>query len=335
VLRWSLVSLLCWRSGRRGLSSVRSPFVIESEIPRPPASFLFNEIRALDFYNQLNTSIGLETDYPGSHTVWLSDDQALDYNALLDIYNSTHNDDALKMAQNINSSISQWGGFYRYWNPVFEVIGHYPNSTQVMCGTSQTIGESEGYTINATVFNQCPGFQYWLFADQLAYRVLLDLHSQNYTLAESDFTKLNITWDGSGFADQAFNGTYQSFKLATFLIAWKALNQTTNTGPFAAGYLLTVGSVTAIMSQLQSNDGGVWTGYRVSDRQLEYGPTISLENGETTSLFILALSFPTSPSPVQESPFDWFAVAAFVVAIIVMILLVLRRVKAGRLGPVP
>jgi hypothetical protein len=321
-------------------SSVRSPSVIESETPRPPASFLFDEIRALDFYVQLNTSIGLETDYPVSHTVWLSDDQALDYNALLDIYNSTHDDSVLKMAQNISSSIPQWGGFYRYWNPVFEIIGHYPNSTQVVCGTPQTVGNSEGYIINATVFNQCPGFQYWLFADQLAYRVLLDLHSQNYTLAESDFTKLNITWDGSGFADQAFNGTYQSFKLATYLIAWKSLNQTANTRPFVAGYLLTVGSVTNIMSQLQSNGssgwaGGVWTGYRVSDRQLEYGPSISLENGETTSLFILALSFPTTPMPVQESLLGWFAVAALVVVIIAVILSLLRRVKAGRLGPVP
>ncbi|MGD0318787.1 MAG: hypothetical protein ABSB56_03720 [Nitrososphaerales archaeon] len=42
------------------------------------------------------------------------------------------------------------------------------------------------------------------------------------------------------------------------------------------------------MSKLQSSAGGVWTGYRVSNGQIPYGSGISLTNGETTSLFIIA-----------------------------------------------
>lgn len=47
--------------------------------------------------------------YPGSNTIYLSDDQALDYCALLNIYNSTRNSTALSLATEINSKMnSDW-----------------------------------------------------------------------------------------------------------------------------------------------------------------------------------------------------------------------------------
>jgi len=42
------------------------------------------------------------------------------------------------------------------------------------------------------------------------------------------------------------------------------------------------------MSRLQASDGGVWTNYKVESGQLDFGQSVSLENGETTSLFVLA-----------------------------------------------
>jgi hypothetical protein len=236
--------------------------------------------------------LGLLTDYPGSHTIWIADDQALDYYALLSVYDSTRNSTALNLAQQMNSSMVKWGGFYEYWNPVFEVFGSYPETTQVTCGTDQSINVTQGYAIDATVFKSCPGFQYSLFADLLAYHVLLDVQFKNYTGAESEFSKLSGMWDGHGFSDQPFQmdstHTYQSYKLADYVIAWKALANDSATGQFALGYQTTAQSVAAVMSELQSSAGGVWTGYRVSNGQISYGSGISLTNGETTSLFIFA-----------------------------------------------
>ena len=252
----------------------------------------FNATTAVRFYGSLMSPPGLFTDYPGSHTIWIADDQALDYYALLSVYDSTHNSIVLDLAQQANSSIAEWGGFCKYWNPVFEVFGSYPKTTQVMCGTNQTISVTQGYAIDATVFKSCPGFQYSIFADQLAYHVLLDMHFGNYTGAESEFSRLGGMWDGYGFSDQTFQTdpthTYQSFKLADYVIAWKALASGSTTRQFALGYQATVQSVATVMSELQSSTGGVWTGYRASNGQISCGSAISQTNGETTSLFILA-----------------------------------------------
>ncbi len=252
----------------------------------------FNATTAVRFYGRLMSPLGLFTDHPGSRTIWIADDQALDYYALLSVYDSAHNSTALHLAQQVDSSIAGWGGFCKYWNPVFEVFGSYPKTTQVMCGTNQTISVTQGYTVDATVFNPCPGFQYSLFADQSAYHVLLDMHLGNYAEAESEFSGLSSMWDSHGFSDQAFRNdsthTYQSYKLADYVIAWKALASGSATSQFALGYQTTVQSVAAVMSELQSSAGGVWTGYRISNGQISYGSGISLTNGETTSLFIFA-----------------------------------------------
>jgi hypothetical protein len=251
-----------------------------------------NETSAAGFFARLASPLGLETEHNGSHVIWLADDQALDYYALLSIFSSTDDSNALSLAQQVGNSIPQWGGFYNYCNPVFEVIGHFPNSTQVMRGTDETIKTSEGYTINATVFEWSPGFEYSLFADQLAYRVLLDLHVGDQSGAESEFTKLSGMWNGYGFNDSVFQKddthTYQSYKLADYVIAWKALDDVPGTQQFALGYQSTVQSIASMMSGLQSTAGGVWTGYTARNGQISYGNGISSTNGETTSLFIIA-----------------------------------------------
>lgn len=137
-------------------------------------SFNFSTTAAVGFYKSLNTSVGLLTDYPGSHTIWLADDQPLDYCALLKANDIRHNGTALVLAQQLKDSMSKWGGFLMFYNQVFAVIGHYPPYDDVMCANPQSeeVGSERGYTVNATVFSSCPGFQYWLFADHLAYHVI-------------------------------------------------------------------------------------------------------------------------------------------------------------------
>jgi hypothetical protein len=261
-------------------------------------TFSFNQTQALPFYSKLAIPTeggALLQPFPGSERIYLADDQALDYYALLNIANSTHSTLASSLASEINGSISAWGGFYKYWNPVFVVTGDYPNVWIVENGSDRQIGSldsgSENYSVKATVFLPNPSYDYYNYSDQDFYYSLWYLHSGNYSGAENAFAKANSFWNGYGFKDSAFSsGEYDSYKLALDLIVWKLLEANHQTSNFANGYILEMKNVTSIMSQLQGSDGGVWTNYMVSNGQIVFGNIVSLENGETTSLFVIAAS---------------------------------------------
>ena len=271
----------------------------------PGASkFYFSDSKAIDFYLSLSkTGLGLLRDYPGASVIHLADDQALDYYALNDTYVTTLNSTAISVAYTLNSSMSSWGSLFKYWNPVFEVLNQYPSSPSPQNGSDFIIGTQNGYTINATEYTPNPSFNYSQYSDQLAYRVLLELHVGNYSTAETLFRTLNSTWDGKGFADLPFhsgneNGTYQSYKLALYEIVWNAMQTSPPTRYFAWQFIPTAANVSLIMSELQSpENGGVWTGYRFTNNHIEFGPVVSTQNGETTSLFVLATGVPASPPP--------------------------------------
>jgi len=164
-------------------------------------------------------------DFPNSHQIYLSDDQALDYYSLLQIYRDTNSAEASLLAQGINVTMVQYGGLFHYWNPVFEILGDYgPFGNSTSNGNNVTYGTNGTYTIKYTNFSANPNFNYSRYSDALAYRVLMDLHYKNYCLAETDFAALNATWNGYGFVDKATaGGLYQSYKLADYLIAWNQL----------------------------------------------------------------------------------------------------------------
>jgi len=257
--------------------------------------FTFDIGKALQFYLSLKTPLGLEAEYPQSKTVWLADDQALDYYALQRIYNVTGNSTALATAAEINESAKEWGGLYAYWNPAFEAFGCYPTSPEVLWGRDVTVNESvQGYAVRATEFSWNPVYPYPLFADQLAFRTLLYLHLGDYRSAETAFALLSGMWTvsrGQGFTDLALRqqgGLYQSYKLALYIIAWNQLEGNPATQRFAAGYQSIVMKVLQLMANLQSSGGGVWTGYRFSEGKMVFGENVTVANGETTSLFILA-----------------------------------------------
>ncbi|QXJ30906.1 hypothetical protein [Saccharolobus shibatae] len=256
--------------------------------------FSFNLEKALNFYESLNTSLGLLREYPGSHTIWLADDQALDYNALMLIYNITHNVTAKTLAQQILFAIKPYGGLYKYYNSVFEIFGIYPNTIIPQSGVIITIGNIDNYTLNATLFNHTIS-NYYDYADLLAYRVLLWLHLGNYSGAEENFISLVKMWNGIGFNDSAYyNDTYQSYKLALFLIVWRALELNPHTCLLAIKYVNMAREVSGMMSLLQSSQGGVWTSYKYVNGKIEYGYNISSMNGETTSLFVIAYALMSS-----------------------------------------
>jgi hypothetical protein len=63
-------------------------------------TLLFNEGKALNYFLSLNTSTGLLTDFHGDSIIYLSDDQPLDYNALMDIHapNHRHDDEGVRFS---------------------------------------------------------------------------------------------------------------------------------------------------------------------------------------------------------------------------------------------
>jgi|BEDMetMinimDraft_2_1075160.scaffolds.fasta_scaffold03115_1 hypothetical protein len=259
----------------------------KSEISKD-TSFSLNLTSVAFYYLALQTPSGLEKEYPNSHVIYLADDQALDYFALIKLYNLTRFGLALSITQKILNASKAYGGLFKYWNPVFEVLGVYPTTTIPMSGVDHRIGSLDGYTLMATIFRPNPSFDYYSYADQLAYRTLLEVHLGNYSQAEVLFENLSKMWNGKGFVDKAFNGVYQSYKLADYVIVWRVLASNAHTCQFAKKYLTIVHRITSIMSVLQSYSGGVWTGYKWVNQTMVYGTNISLTNGETTSLFVIS-----------------------------------------------
>ncbi|MGP8057872.1 MAG: hypothetical protein ACLP9K_09765 [Nitrososphaerales archaeon] len=255
---------------------------------------------ALNFYaSELNASLGLMSTTPKGTTIYLSDDQALDYNALLKLYNETGNSTALSLADQIKSSIQSYGGLYGHWNGAFVLFGHYPTPWNFSSGTDITIGTSGGYTIKSTIFNETMGpASTSHYADLEMYYAAYNMQVKNYATAEDAFISANSLWNGLGFVDKAYTSTYASYKLALDLIVWEMMDNTNQTKQFATQYTPVLNQVASIFLALQGSDGGVYTDYVVTNGLVQHA---GQENGETTSLFILAAAGSPDPDTVTST----------------------------------
>jgi biopolymer transport protein ExbD len=252
------------------------------------SSFTFNNSAAINFFEKLDTPTGLLETFVGSKTIFLSDDQALDYSALIKLGDSP-------LAQNITTSISSNGGLYQYWNAVFALLGQFPSSNQWDWSGSGNykLTNASGYEIWSTIFNGTGMdiVQYEQYADLALYYSYYCLKTNQYASAWSAFEIANSYWNGNGFVDRAYLASqgYDSYKLAIDLFVFKALMANPNTEARIASYNSTITQVQAIMSKLQGSDGGVATNYQVtSNGNIAINLSGVYENGETTSLFVLA-----------------------------------------------
>jgi biopolymer transport protein ExbD len=244
----------------------------------------FNGTNAKLFLESLDTQLGLLETFKESNQIFVAGDQALDYNALVKLGNQS-------LADNISSSLSSYGGLYSYWNAVFVVMNVFPSSWNFSFPVDYHLTNEEGYSIMVTRFTQ-PGSlnDYAAYADLELYYSLYSLHAKNYSQAVSAFETANSMWDGYGFADKAYNSSangYDSYKLAVDLIAFKALLANPNTEANISSYNTTISEVRGIMSILQASNGGVITNYESVNGTIVIPPN-TFENGETTSLFVLA-----------------------------------------------
>ena len=116
-------------------------------------------------------------------------------------------------------------------------------------------------------------------------------------------------FDGLGFKDKAFTGTYQTYKLALYDYVGKAVG----------GAL--PGGLEANLTRLQAPDGGFYTGY-----QPGFSPSGTTDT-ETTSLAILALS---TPAAQQYSPYTPVLVAVVAAVALAGSFVVRRRSRRRR-----
>lgn len=277
------------------------------------SNFTFNNTNADKFFHSLSTPTGLLQTYVGSKTIYLSDDQALDYAALLKLGDES-------LANRINSSIISYGGFfgsfnssissYGYWNGAFVILGLYPNASlswNMYSGMDQSYGpskngaappaplswanSSKGYNIEVTFWGGPMGNGYKNYADLELYYSLYLLHAGDYFGAVNAFKIANSYWDGHGFADNDYKSSpngYASYKLAVDLIVFKALMNNASTVSSVSSYNSTITQVESMMSKLQGSDGGVISNYEMVNGELNITQSGTYENGESTSLFVLA-----------------------------------------------
>jgi hypothetical protein len=268
------------------------------------STFTFDKQTAIAFYNTLMTKTGLLRPVPHGSTIYIADDQQLDYAAL-----SKQGDSSL--ADRIEQTmVKNYGGLYGYhdpstctfgyWNGIDVVLGAY---FPIPCGGSSwnllsgkntsvpnsTLANSTGYTLLATLWTGLMGSDYVSYADLDLCYSLNELHYGDYTNAVTAFEKANSYWNGQGFADEAYHNSsgYDSYKLALDLIVFKALMNDSHTEASIASYDSILGQVQSVMSKLQGRDGGVITNYLISNSKVTIPPS-TFENGETTSLFVLA-----------------------------------------------
>ena len=251
------------------------------------SNFKFNSSAALIFFQNLETPTGMLETFNGSKTIYLADDQALDYAAILKL-----NDTSL--ASKVNSSIASYGGLYHYWNAVFTLLGDNPSNGW---NWNQSRDFSfpktvDNYTISYTDFNQSGVSlgQYEQYADRALYYSYYCLNTGSYGSAIAAFENANSYFNGYGFADKAYNSSnqYDSYKLAVDLMVYKALMANQNTEFMISSYSSTISQVQNIMSELQGSDGGVLANYEITSSGLLTHTQTNYENGEATSLFVLA-----------------------------------------------
>jgi hypothetical protein len=122
------------------------------------------------------------------------------------------------------------------------------------------------------------------YADLVAYQILNSLLRCNKTRAEELFLKLVSLWDGYGFRDDAYNGTYAVYKCALFVYVYRALEAS---GVALENYKNILDTCLYIIKIAQDNlSGGIHTDYKVINGTVVISGDV---NVETTSFVVIAL----------------------------------------------
>ena len=204
--------------------------------------------------------------YPDNVTIYVASDNLLAIRALKLLGSNI-------LAKEISTTIGRHypelqGGDGLHEVILGERIGAFKAATLIDYGN---IGN---YSVKAHVFNGPYVADWYEYADLVAYKGLNATWSGDFKTAKRAWVNLTNMWDGYGFRDKAFNGSYEAYKLA--LAYYLARAAGINEYP--------LNEIVEIMSRLQADNGGVYTHYIVEGTVKPQGDV----NTETTSIFVIA-----------------------------------------------
>ena len=277
-------------------------------IKKSPLFPSFSVDKALDFVeaqlNNYDDDKWLCREFPNSSSYWIYNDNYLAYK-ILEYFNRSES--ASKIKTTIESySISLEG------NERLEVLFNrtipFPPYTGTGMNFSPIIDSSsngEKFTVrNDEKHLQIPNWEE--YADLLLFGVIDRYYRGNSTF-KGLWNKACKMFDGKGLVDEAFNGTYETYKLALFVIASRIINNQTIATNCALGI---------IWKMQDESNGGVTTHY-LPDLTSDPNAT---QNIETTCLAI----YSTLPKVIPEFP-SFLTLPLFMIATLLIVIVYRRK----------
>ena len=175
--------------------------------------------------NSYNSTLGLCYEYPGSNRYWVTHDNVLASYALQN-WNRT-------IADNITETIKRIAKEYNLaansagisLDTKAEVLLGYTIDFLSEFDSNSTLNESYyGSTLLSEKATGIPAI-FTGYADLLCYASLNEWRKQNYSGADAYYEQAKAMWDGKGFNDSAFNGSYATYKLGLFYLLSRTLNK--------------------------------------------------------------------------------------------------------------
>lgn len=216
--------------------------------------------------NQINPKLGLLRESPVivQNKYWLTNDNSL---AAYTFSQLGYKETKIMILR----SIAKYGSSENHF---IEVL--YGNEVDMPPGVAeavlvQKIGDAEIWSEKHD-----PEIRYedWQEYANLGFLMALNSANQdNKTLAQEQVLNTMLMFDGKGFRDKAFNGTYETYKLALAIYAARKVNVELMDGD----------KILEILLKIQEDNGGFHTHYDENLNPL--GDT----NTETTSFALLAL----------------------------------------------
>jgi hypothetical protein len=248
--------------------------------------------------NQFNESLGLcgEAPQAAPNTYWLVSDNLWAWKAL-DLVSKSGFPDAYRagvVANEIYSTLTTLAKNYSLPADSNGLPISYEHEAVIgdvamppYKGATVLTVYDDGYPVNTIVCNGTLMPDWDNYADLVLYCAISYNWEHDQPDAVDNFSTAVAMWNATsmGLQDKAFNGTYDTYKLALLLYASRLLGQGL---PFESELL------NRIYSQQNASDGGIVTNYYAD------GTPVGDANTETTSMVIIALLTP--PAAFMNTP---------------------------------
>jgi hypothetical protein len=252
-----------------------------------------------------NSTVGLIPEVPFGNTYWLYSDNFLALLAL-EHYNNQYpgNLTVTNIAANIEGNLSKYAAEVPNVNllnqyMVLNTSSKTLNPSIFNTSNPYTVTTDFGSIINITLNNGTNSLSPVSYTDIAFLESVYSNNKGQANNANVNYTIGSEMFDGKGINDSVFQtgnqaGQYQTYKLALYIYASKALN-----------YTLPQNAETNLL-KLQATSGRFYTGYDSS-----FSNNGTNTNTETTSLAILAL-LPTTATTSSTPEFTTFLAVAIV-----------------------